>query len=113
MPPRSKVKQAEARIAAADAAVLGAMSGAMMQKIAGPASNAHELSRSSKSRGPNAVPTPAFISHTTEQLHAHLGRQQPRSAVCPAQCVQVPKTASEVRDGNKKVEHSVTASYAY
>ena len=109
MPPRPKVKQAEARIAAADAAVLGAMTGAMMQKVAGPSSA--ETRSKGQGRSVPANPTPAFIQHTTDQLHDHLRRQQLR-ADGPPQCEQAPTVTSE-GPGENKPDPPVTASYAY
>ena len=75
---RGDVKQAEARITTADAAVMAAMAGALHQKAgygqtpAAPTPQ-QQQQRAQPKDGTHAAP---YVQHTTEQLRKHLDQQQ-------------------------------------
>ena len=75
---RGDVKEAEARIRTADAAVMAAMAGALHQKAgygqtpAAPTPQ-QQQQRAQPKDGTHAAP---YVQHTTEQLRKHLDQQQ-------------------------------------
>ena len=128
--PRSKgaVKQAESRIhvAQADAAVMGALQSAMLQKLATPAD--HKEAATSVSKVASSAPDQVrhgvstreapFVSHTMQQLQKHLG--QPSHTDSRANWTggvaspTAPPAEKQSRDsGPSHATASVSATYSY